>query len=231
MESNQWAETGSLTHAAIEAYHKTGSEAVANVVMAHKRKEYPLADAGKAATHFRRYVQEQAAWGEVIEGSNETKVVARLAPTEDDPTQEEIWLSGTIDHVRVRGADCVCDIKTGSKPAAEMINVHAPQLAAYQLGWYQRTGNKPSAAIIRTVSLQTGGIAFLPCPWSFETALLILDSVRHFVAQVRRSQRIALSGKHCDYCPAGGIAFCQTGTRAKPAATHDVRDAATLFGG
>lgn len=207
--SNKYAETGSLIHLGIEAYHKLLSVDAALAVMATKQTDYPEASGTKAAHAFRRYTEEQHRWG-CIKGT-EQAIAFELAPAPFDPTQEKIIIEGTLDQIRDNGTTIIADTKTGSKPIKWMFRHYAPQLAAYQYGYYHTTGIKPHAAIIRTADFLQGGDIFHPVPWRWETVIDMMDTVRTLIALYRMGLKIATPGEHCEWCPAVGIEHCGTG--------------------
>jgi len=211
--SNEYAETGSLIHCGIEALHKLKSIDSALAVMAVKQSDYPEANGAKAVHGFRRYAEEQQQWGSVSE--TEYPIAFTLAPSPIDPTKEEIVIEGTLDQVRVaNGIETVADAKTGSKSIKWMTRHYAPQLAAYQYGWFVASGRKPHATIIRTQDALSGGGKFWhPVPWGWDTVLDIMDAVRTLVALRRLGLKIATGGDHCEWCPAGGIENCSIGAK------------------
>jgi hypothetical protein len=209
---NEWAQTGNLTHIAIDAFHKLGSVDTALFCLQSARAQYPIGNAQQAANYFDLYIARQAQWGEVV--ATERKVTCKIPPHETDPTQEEIIIKGTLDQVRLRhGTHWVCDIKTGAVPGKEMVNYFAPQLAAYQLG-AAGLGYTPSlGAIIRLQDFRTGGDVFRECGWPYESVLQILDPVRIFVAQVRAGKTLRIGGKHCEWCQYQSIGNCTQGIK------------------
>lgn len=205
--SNEPAETGSLVHLGIKAYHTLQKDKnAALAVMASSGKKFPLANPTKAKTHFTKYCDKEHQWGNVIECEREIRFTL---PAIEGP---EIVVIGTLDQIRDSDGLTVIDVKTGSKPASEMMQLYGPQLAAYQIGASLLYPEKAiRAAILRTLDLVTGGRVLYPMPWTLGQCWDILAFVAHDVAQVRRGLRVPRAGKHCDYCPAQNIGNCIAG--------------------
>jgi hypothetical protein len=221
-ESGPAADTGSAVHMAANAFHSLKSKAKGNArlsvgVMRAALSEYPLADLDAAEKTFLRYSEdERNKEAEIV--LCEGKVNCTLPPWKDDPTQEEIYLIGTLDQIRrVDGRLVCCDIKNGQRlDGFEMIHSHALQLAAYQLAASKLIGERVDrACIIRTQdyvrqgkrgkALQDGPV-FWNCPWSLSQAVTMLDSVRRVVASVRRGGVYAAPNEGCRWCI--GIGEC-----------------------
>lgn len=210
--SNEYADTGSLIHLGIHAFHKLNHIDSALAVMASST-DFPEANASKAAHHFRRYTETHTQWGAVKE--TEYPIAFKLAPAAFDPTQEEILIEGTTDQIRETSGLIAVDTKTGSKPIKWMMRHYAPQICAYQFGVWNAFGIKPHAAILRTQDYLQGGKVFHPVPWGWDTVIDVMESVKVFIALHRLGLKIAISGDHCDYCPAGGIENCSIGETRK----------------
>lgn len=211
--SNEYADTGSLIHAGIEAFHKLTSIDAALAVMAVRQSDFPEANAPKAAHHFRRYTETEKRWGTVT--GNEMPIAFKLDPAPFDTTKEAIAIDGTLDQIRLAGEqETVVDAKTGAKPIKWMMRHYAPQLCAYQYGYYIATGRKPHAAILRTADFLSGGNVYHPVEWSWDTVLDVMNTVRVLVGLHRMGLKLATPGEHCDYCPAQALAVCSI--NAKP---------------
>lgn len=212
-ESGEAAETGSVIHAGVQAYHQTNSENIALAVMAGSMQKFPRANSAKAKLHVQSYVRRQAKeWGKVIEC--ESKARFTLPPHPLDPTQKEITIIGTRDQLREHadGTLVLVDIKTGAKKPEDLLHFYAPQIAAYQYDTVLKyPGRTVKAAILRTADFIYGGPIFHYARWDQSQLLDILDFIRVEVAQVRAGFRVRRPGTHCNYCPARSIHNCSRG--------------------
>lgn len=209
---NEAAQTGSVIHKGIQAYHTVGDRTVALAVIAAATAEFPLADTAKARKHFEGYCKRQdPQWGQVIECEQHgTLEIPGL-----DETQEAIVISGTLDQLRRQrdGSLLLVDIKTGSKRADLMLGHYTAQMAAYSLMASARHGGKPvRPAILRTADYVYGGPVLYRYDWDSTLALRILDPIKLKVAQVRSGNVVSLQGEHCLYCPARSPRHCLNGT-------------------
>ena len=212
--SNEYADTGSLIHKGIQAFHVLNNIDAALAVMAtvHHR-DFPEANGPKAAHHFRRYTETHQRWGAVKQ--SERSIAFTLAPCAIDPTKEEIVIEGTLDQIRTPGVgEVVVDMKTGSNPIKWMMRHYMPQLCAYQYGYFIETGIQPQAAILRTQDFLQGGNVYHPVPWTWDTVINTMENVKTLIALFRLGLQISSPGDHCEYCPAGGIENCSV--NAKP---------------
>jgi RecB family exonuclease len=210
------AQTGSLTHAGIQAWHEHGRD-IEEALRAMRAAvpQFPAAEPAEAQSnllHYTRDPRNQAA--KVV--ATELRVTLRLpGPTGD------IVIRGTLDQIREDQDSVwrVYDVKTGGeqKSAEDMVYEAAMQVAAYAVGatvhfgrpvepgcviWtrgYRRRGVDPAAA--------PGGV-FLPFNVSLTQAEALLDGVRQLVAAVRRGEPAFGPGSWCNICPAGGLRHC-----------------------
>lgn len=216
------AQTGSLVHAAVAAFHlepdtvKKVAAAVAELQRA--AAEFPQADPQEARLYLEPYLCDprntQAKTVAV-----ETKVSVTLPPHPNDPTRKPIVVRGTLDQIREEpdGRLVVCDLKTGSKSSGwEMLHDYALQQAAYVLA--ARASGFPSAEpgyLIRAYGYRTRG-AKLPSPdgvywwlpFDVTGATQLMDRVRLQVALIRSGEVDFGPGTHCGYCPQKGLDTC-----------------------
>lgn len=217
-QSGKAADTGSLTHAAVAAFHVTGSVKAGLEALASAQHKFPLGDAHDAEIFYRHYTADprnSKAEAEVIE--TEKKVRLILPPHETDPTGEMVVIHGTLDQIRQRnGRKAVWDLKTGAGEGWEMTHTYALQISAYAMAATQTLGEPiEPGGIIRAAGYRKRG-ALLPSPdgvfwetpWSLADCPLLLDAVRLTVAQIRGGELRWGPGKHCGFCPAGGLQSC-----------------------
>lgn len=209
--SSAAAETGSLVHALVKAWHEGNFDTtgVAREVATFAR-EFPLADSKVALAHFAGYANDATNRVKLV--LSESKVSVRLKAADDDPTGEPILVNGTLDQVREgpRGLG-VWDIKTGRPGGLQMLDAYALQLAAYSLAATELLGQpvRPGG-IIRTLGYTTRepGPTHFECPWDLRTADMLLDAVRKLVASIRRGDVTFAPGSPCLICPARGLQNC-----------------------
>ncbi len=215
--SGKAADTGSAVHKAVAAFHRGADYQEAVEAMRASVQEYPLADMHEAELHFRPYSQDprnQEAECVLIE-----EPVRLVLEAPAYPTQEAIVIKGTLDQVRreLDGRLTVHDLKTGKAHSGwDMMQIHAPQLAAYTLAASERL-NEPCypGSIIRSYGYRVRG-AELPSPsgvfceiaWGIEECKLLMFSVCRIVELLRAGKPFVGPGSHCGYCPAGGLESC-----------------------
>lgn len=221
------AQTGSLVHAAIAAFHlepvaANRIGAAVDALRLHAGK-FPLADANEARLYLEPYLCDprnaHATFAVAPDGrpAVECRVELRLPPHAFDPTGQPVFIRGTLDQIRVEdGRVLVDDIKTGQTAGYAMLHSYAYQQAAYALA--ARQSGFPTAEpgrIIRVYGYRVRG-ARLPSPdgvfWSqpFDVtgATQLLDRVRLHVALIRRGEVDFGAGSHCSYCPLKGLDSC-----------------------
>lgn len=210
------AQTGSLTHLGIQAWHAhTQDMEEALRAMRAAVPRFPAAETAEAERNVLLYAKDpRNQTAKVV--ATEQPVILRLP----DPTGA-IVIRGTLDQIRedADGIWRVYDVKTGGeqKSAEDMLYEAALQVSAYavaatvQFGrpvepgciiWtrgYRRRGVDPATA--------PGGV-FLPFNVSLAQAEALLDGVRNLVAAVRRGEPTFGPGSWCNFCPAGGLRNC-----------------------
>lgn len=205
------ADTGSAVHFAIAEWHKDKDSQRAIREMRKAINTFQFADLDIAESHFRAYTQDPRNVEAEIVGC-EVKETLTLKAHETDPTQADIVVNGTIDQIRVdNGLYFVWDVKTGKAfDGFDMLHHHCLQLAAYQA---MASKHYPihGCGVIRTQDYfkRAPGPAFWLAPWTMRDVVILLDTVRLRVAEIRRGH-IALSpdAKSCDYCPAKCLSNC-----------------------
>ncbi len=228
-ESGAAADTGSVVHAAVAAFHlepdvtRKVAAAVAEMQRTLAANTFPKADPNEARLYLEPYVIDprnvNAEFATVAgRPAIELKVDLKLQPHALDPTGEPIAVRGTLDQIRIiNGVPSVCDLKTGSKLTGwEMLHDYALQQAAYVLA--ARASGFPNAEpgqIIRCYGYRTRGAklptpdgVFWQLPFDAAGASLLLDHIRLKVALIRRGEVDFGPGTHCNYCPQKGLDSC-----------------------
>jgi hypothetical protein len=215
------AETGSVAHAAIAAYHRArGHQEGVEAGLAAIRDclgRFPRADPEDAARHFADYVADpRHPAAEVVAVERPVRLV--LPPAEGDPTGREVVIEGTLDQVRRHdGRLLVCDVKTGATPGWQMVHDYLFQVVAYAAAATAELGEPVEPGyLIRTRGYRKKGVRPADAPegvlWHFGLApdqcRVYLDQVRELVAQVRAGAVRFGPGLHCAYCPLQGIWNC-----------------------
>ena len=209
------ADTGSAVHMAARMFHThaEGNPSVAIRVMREALSLYPQADLDAAEAQFRCYAKDPRNINANIV-LVEQRVKVQIDPAPDDPTQEAIWIQGTLDQIREEeGRLIVWDIKTGASGGWDMLNKHALQLAAYLLGGALHLEREVSkVGVIRTrdyLSRGKPGPVFWRAPWGHRQASSLLDAIRHRVADIRRGRLSNVPGESCRFCVARqGVGEC-----------------------
>jgi hypothetical protein len=214
-ESGKAADTGSLAHAGVAAWHLNDSEAAGLDAMRLALPEFPLADEAEAKLIYKHYVADPrnaATAARVVK--METKVRAEL--------RSGVHVAGTLDQVR-EGADGVWrvwDLKTGQRKTGwEYLTEHCFQQAAYVVAAAQTfkrrvepgglicTKGYRTRGAAAAASGETGGV-FWHTPWSYDDCLVLLDEVVEVVQRIRRGELAPIPGDYCGYCPYGGLHNC-----------------------
>lgn len=222
-ESSEAADTGSACHVAVAEWHRRKDIKAAVEAMRDSANRYPQANLQEAAALFLLYQEDPRnkeaeiavdAKGELL---IERKITVRLPPAENDPTQKEIVIIGTMDQVRI-GVDTrpkVWDLKTSKRPGWDLMNAHIYQLGAYALGasfeLKKQVGlgglicprhykNSPPAAAPSGV--------FWPYPNRFNDLEHIVRGIQNAVALIRGGQVMVSPSDQCKYCNGKGTEEC-----------------------
>lgn len=218
------AQTGNLIHCGIEAYH--GGPEVGKIAVSEPRgiqkisdevKNFPEGDTEQARRLLRHYITRFGAEqrGKVIRV--EWKGTIEIPPSPIDPTKEAIYITGTIDQIRdLNEWFHVIDHKTGFTAGEDLLRDYALQLAAYTLIAHKEYKRPMKAFIARTQDLVRSNLPYWwEMPFTHETALQVLEPVRHRIALIRMGIIEAIGGKHCEWCPKKPLSFpgCVTGVQ------------------
>lgn len=223
-EGGESAQTGSLTHAGVAAFHKTKGnlsmrKGAAWDAIAKAAKEFPLADKDEVRLFITPYMDDPRNINAVMLAV-EHEVEFTLDPHELDPTGEKIYIEGTLDQIRkwphIR-YPVVDDLKTGKKTGWEMIHDYALQLAAY--AYAARQCGFPDVGpghIIRNYGYRVRGAempapsgVFWAMPYKWDDIPSLLDTVKLGVALIRMGYYHFNPGPHCTYCEFGGLTGCK----------------------
>jgi hypothetical protein len=218
-ESGAAADTGSAGHAGVAAWHTNGKDRdAAEKVLRESIAKYPLANLDDAARFFRAYTEDpRNQTAEVV--CVEKKVEIAIAPAPQDPTQEMIYIQGTLDQIRrAWGRLYVWDLKFSSRSVLSILHDYTFQLAGYTVAAAREFGAvepggfiNPKAYFKRGAAApstgETDGV-FIEIAWTFADCDRLLDSVRNRVAEIRGGYVALGPGDHCNYCPARGIDQC-----------------------
>lgn len=222
------AQTGTITHSAIEAFHREQRDVTEKTVagmtaLRDATKRNPLADDKEASIYFAHYANDprnQSAEFLTRSGTPglEIQMYGWLEPHSSDPTGERIILTGKADQLRLyRGKRIVVDYKTGKSSAYEMHAVYAYQMAAYmhlanQNGWEIEEGYIIRGYRYREISakpfLPSPEDAFVAMPFTAKDVMLILDRVRLEVARIRSGDLQFGPSAMCSWCPAKSMSRC-----------------------
>lgn len=219
-EGGPAAQTGSLVHAAVAAFHLENDHALkigaAVAAMQQQAAAFPLADPTEARLYLEPYLADpRNAHAKTV--AVEHRVRLELDPHPLDPTGAPVVVRGTLDQIREEGGRLlVCDLKTGQTSGWAMLHDYALQQAAYTLA--ARESGFPGAEpgyLIRNYGYRARG-AKLPSPdgvfwwlpFDADGARQLLDRVRLQVALVRRGEIDFGPGPHCTFCGQKGLDSC-----------------------
>jgi hypothetical protein len=226
------AQTGSLVHAGVAAFHQTDGlakvreQAAWNAIAANSLK-FPLADETEVRLLLTPYLNDprniNARFATVeINGATvpavELEVVFQLSPHPTDSTSSPIYVTGHLDQIRVEnGINKVWDYKSGKKTGWEMLHDYAVQIAGYTHGAMDslKLPQCEPGGIIRGMGYRTRGVSlpspdgvFFQSPFKSNHLDTLLDNVRLHVALVRNGDVQFGPGPHCTYCEFGGLINC-----------------------
>lgn len=156
-EGKESAQTGSLVHAGVQAFHLTKGglklrEKAAWDAIAATRSKFPLADETEVRLFITPYMsdmrnitaefymlpdpQYKGKATPPMVPAIEYPVSFQLPPHPFDKTGENIWIEGHLDQIRLTPQRIVNvdDLKTGKVSGWQMIHDYAVQIAAYTYG-------------------------------------------------------------------------------------------------
>lgn len=216
-DAGDLAQTGSLTHIAIETWYKHKSEKMAIAAIAMNRVKYPLGDAEKAAQYFRKYCERDKAEPKGIVIAVESKLAARLPSMPWDKTKKEIVIMCTVDLIRdVSTCLYVIDHKTGYKPGPALVTDYAAQIAIYMVAVNQHYKRPVKGFFTRIQDLLRKDLPYYwPIKGDETTAMQVLETVRTRVGVLRMGYIDHTPGKHCDWCSMSWPG-CLNGEKATP---------------
>lgn len=224
-EGGPAAQTGSLTHAGVAAFHDNKSrllsvrKGAAWEAIANAAPKFPLAEQDEVRLFITPYMDDPRNINAVILAV-EQKVEFTLPPHDLDPTGELIYVEGTLDQIRKwpnRPKPCIDDLKTGKKTGWEMIHDYATQIAAYthaarQCGF----PDVEPGHVIRNYAYRVRGAAkpspdgvFWAMPFKWNDVSDLLETVRLGVALIRMGIYNFNPGPHCTFCEFGGLTGCK----------------------
>lgn len=193
------AQTGSLVHLGIAAYHETSDTRKGVKAIELGACKFPLADVKKALGWFHKYPAKYATNAKGKVKFIEQKVTFALPGTKD----ETITVIGTVDLV-VESATAiyVIDHKSGPGPADYMLKQYAPQIAAYMFGvWHlMKRPKKPVFGFVcRIQDLHwADGKFYHDIGFDLKGAEKKLNEA---AALYELHTVVSTPGKHCSYCP------------------------------
>lgn len=207
-ESAEAADTGSITHAAIAAYHRKEDIAAA---LRKAAAQFPLGDIDDAKSMVEPYCADPANQSAELLAV-ETTLQATIPPDETDPTQAPIVLMGTCDQIRRQpdGRLEVWDVKTSKRHRRAILYDTIWQLVGYSYIATRTLGVQvlPGGVIyVRGYSQKTydygraDGAVFLPVALTYDMVQTMIASLAQTVARIRAGSYIASPGEHCQFCP------------------------------
>lgn len=232
-EGGESAQTGSVVHAGVAAFHLAEGglkvrEKAAWDAIAKARTTFPLADETEVRLFITPYMNDMrnitakfATWIDPSDKQEkpciEMPVEFTLPPHPFDKTKQTIYVNGHLDYIRlVNGFHYVDDLKTGKVSGWQMLHDYAVQLAAYTYGARQLGVTKAiPGRIIRAMGYRTradkgaspDGV-FWSLPFTWNDVETLLENVRLHVALVRNGDVQFQPGPHCTYCEFGGLQGC-----------------------
>lgn len=197
-EGNAGANTGSVVHAAVEAFHRSdGSEVEARAAMETALATFPEANRDKARAWIEGYLRDPTNRSAAV-----TAVEQRV-----ELNYRGVYLRGTLDQIRREedGRLVVWDLKTGTSLTPEdCVAEYQAQQAAYVLAARQTLDLDvhPGGIIFAAGYDKRYGRRFLPMGVRVEDCEQLLDEVVREVEAIRNGGRhYRPTADHCRFCP------------------------------
>jgi hypothetical protein len=209
-DSGAAAQTGSLVHAAAEAFHKGGD---GNDAIEVFRGKYPKGDPVRARKIFAAYSADPKNKDAKIVAL-ETKITYAIRAAPFDPTGEPVIVNGTLDQVREDsdGYRTVWDIKTGVNfYGTKALHHYAAQQALYTLAAGEDV--YPGGLICTDGYFRPGGKVFFQYKVTRADMVQMLTKVAALVAFARMGQVIRTPGDVCEWCPHKTFEGCSSYVR------------------
>jgi hypothetical protein len=203
--SSEAADTGSLVHAGVAAWHKSDQSSTRGLTALRKAvKEHPLGKIPDAVKHFQAYIQDPA--------NQEAKIIAVEEAVELtlSGATGPIHLLGHLDQIRdVDGRWGVFDVKTGRLKGFEMMQVALYQIAGYSVAASEKYGREVHpGAIIRTRGYLEHTSVFFNYTLTLDHAKQLLSRVVHVVDAIREGGAWPVPGPYCYQCSAKAFDVC-----------------------
>lgn len=217
-DGNSYAQTGSMLHAGVAAYHKAQEdrEAAGLAAMAASRSTFSAADPADATRMYDKYIQDnENASAEVVWCEERVRLI--LPPDDSDPTGQAVHIAGTLDQVRryPDGSMKVWDLKSSKLPAEEQLLDYVIQQSAYVLA--ARATLDPGINFGGLICSRNYFIARAKVHNAFslsvgvDSATLLIDAIRVVVANIRRGKTVFNpSVAICKYCDLKPYPNCNT---------------------
>lgn len=202
-EGGEAGDTGSAVHSACKAMHTKLGVAESIAAMQRDVHEYPKADLNDAANMFLAYATDvRNTSAEVV--LCEERVDFTIAPAPEDPTQEAIVVTGTVDQVRrMNGRLELWDVKSSKKAGDILLQQHVYQIAAYCIGASVLLKERVHpGGLILTRMYQRGKNPLWKFAWGFDDIEQILRPIQHYVAMVRSGRVWHNPNDNCCWCVA-----------------------------
>lgn len=217
-ESGPAADTGSLVHAGVAAFHLSDEVQAGLDAMSSALPKFPLADLDDATRSYGFYARDPRNKGaKVVKLECPVRAVLPCHPS--DKSGRPVVVAGTLDQVREsRGRWSVWDLKTGKESGWDYIHEHALQQSAYCIAATQTFGREvhPGGLICsygyrrrnaEEPESEPSGV-FFAIPWTLEECYMVIEGALERVARIREGALVPGPGKHCGFCPARGLSGC-----------------------
>jgi len=203
-EGGPGAQTGSVVHAGVEAFHRTMGDPIT-------RREEATAAARAALPTFPA-ANENNAFRWLSAYTNDTQnITANVTHIEEKvcliiPAEPDIVIRGTLDQVRQdsQGRYTVWDLKTGTSLSAdEVVDEYQFQQAAYVLAARQTLGLNilPGGIIYAAGYDKPRGRRFLPMGVDLDDCEAMMEVVKSRVLDIRAGKReFTPSNSACFWC-------------------------------
>lgn len=236
-ESGEAADTGSMTHVAVAAWHRDKDIAAAISALRESEARFAKGNVSEATSMFYLYTRDPRNHCEIATDQEgrllvEYKTQISITPSKSDPTQAPIEIVGTLDQVRlIYQKPKVWDLKTSKRPGLDQLNMYLYQIGMYSLMASKALGMPVSPGGLITPRHYKKGAdpetsppgIFWEYPLRFNDIGPLINGLRNAVASIRAGTVHPSPGDYCRYCPMQSTGECIPLLRSLTDAEYRVR--------
>lgn len=211
------AQTGTVLHAGVEHWHKTGRDIQAAIrAMESSKRENPEADIRLAGRQFEHYIRDPRNINANIV-LNEHRITRSIG---NDDMGRPVFISGKLDQLRLEdnGLRYVYDVKSSSRMIGDLMFEYSVSQLMYSWLAEQETGEPVhggylilTQGYLKKTALppehRPSGV-FVQMPLTRAHYSAIITLIVKEVSRLRRGDAHVNPGSHCHYCGFSGPQNC-----------------------